>query len=46
MKERTLMASEYRFGFNGMEKDDNVKGDGNSYSTDFRFYDNRLGIDG
>ncbi|WP_341903563.1 RHS repeat-associated core domain-containing protein [Fluviicola taffensis] len=32
-----------RYGFNGMEKDDEVKGSGNSYSTEFRQYDPRLG---
>ena len=35
--------SNYRYGFNGMEKDDEVKGKGNSYTTDFRQYDGRLG---
>ncbi|KEZ94304.1 hypothetical protein IL45_02315 [Nonlabens ulvanivorans] len=33
----------YRYGFNGMEKDDEVKGEGNSYTTFFRQYDPRLG---
>ena len=33
----------YRFGFNGMEKDDEVSGEGNSYTTHFRAYDVRLG---
>jgi RHS repeat-associated protein len=33
----------YRFGFNGYEKDDEVKGSGNSYSTHFRQNDTRLG---
>ena len=31
------------FGFNGMEGDDEVKGVGNSYTTQFRQYDPRLG---
>ena len=35
--------SGYRFGFNGMEKDDEVSGNGNSYTTFFRGYDSRLG---
>ena len=35
--------SEYRFGFNGMEKDDEWKGDGNSYDFGGRMYDARLG---
>ena len=33
----------YRYGFNGMEKDDEVKGRGNDYTTAFRKYDARLG---
>jgi RHS repeat-associated protein len=36
-------AKAYRYGFNGMEKDDEVKGSGNSYTTEFRQYDSRLG---
>ncbi len=36
-------SDKYRFGFNGMEKDDDIKGDGNSYTTDFRQYDPRIG---
>ncbi|MBI3220482.1 MAG: hypothetical protein HYZ44_13295 [Bacteroidetes bacterium] len=31
------------FGYNGMEKDPETKGDGNSYTTEFRQYDPRLG---
>jgi RHS repeat-associated protein len=34
---------DYRYGFNGMEKDNEVKGKGNSYTTQFRQYDSRLG---
>jgi len=33
----------YRFGFNGMERDDEVKGRGNSYTTEFRQYDSQTG---
>jgi RHS repeat-associated protein len=33
----------YLFGFNGAEKDNEVKGEGNSYTTEFRQYDPRLG---
>jgi RHS repeat-associated protein len=33
----------YRFGYNGMEVDNEVSGNGNSYSTEFRQYDPRLG---
>ncbi len=32
-----------RYGFNGMEKDDEVKGEGNSYTTLYRQYDARIG---
>jgi len=33
----------YRFGFNGMEQDPEAKGEGNSYTTEFRQYDPRIG---
>ncbi len=33
----------YRFGFNGMEKDNDVYGEGNAYTTEYRMYDARLG---
>ncbi len=36
-------AGDYRYGFNGMEKDDEVKGRGNSYDFGARMYDSRLG---
>jgi RHS repeat-associated protein len=39
---RVYNSPEYRYGFNGMEKDDEIKGDGNSYTTHFRQYDPRL----
>ena len=32
-----------RYGFNGMETDDEVKGEGNSYDFGARMYDSRLG---
>lgn len=35
--------SEYRYGYQGSEKDDEVKGSGNSYTTKFRMYDPRIG---
>jgi RHS repeat-associated protein len=38
-----LNTPDYRYGFNGMEKDDEVKGGGNSYTTLHRIYDPRLG---
>jgi RHS repeat-associated protein len=34
---------EYRYAYNGMEVDGEVSGDGNSYTTEFRQYDPRLG---
>jgi RHS repeat-associated protein len=33
----------YRYAYNGMETDPEVKGEGNSYTTEFRQYDPRLG---
>src|SRR5690554_7649497 len=33
----------YRYGFNGMEKDDNVKGESNSLDFGARIYDPRVG---
>jgi RHS repeat-associated protein len=35
--------SDYRFGFNGMEGDDEIKGKGNSYNFGARIYDPRIG---
>lgn len=35
--------NKYRYGFNGKEKDNEVKGEGNSYDFKFRIYDPRLG---
>ena len=32
----------YRYGFQGQEKDDEVKGEGNSYNYTFRMHDPRL----
>jgi|APGre2960657404_1045060.scaffolds.fasta_scaffold10663_3 RHS repeat-associated protein len=40
---RTIEGDFYRRAFNGMEKDDELKGKGNSYTTEFRQYDPRLG---
>ena len=42
-RDRDYVANDYRFGYNGMEKDNAVKGNGNSYTTEFRQYDPRLG---
>lgn len=33
----------YRFGFNGQEKDDEVKGNGNSIAFQYRIHDSRIG---
>jgi RHS repeat-associated protein len=43
MPERSLSLSNYRFGFNGKEKDDEVKGVGNSIDMIGRVLDTRLG---
>ena len=41
--EEKSWAGAYKYGFNGMERDDEVSGSGNSYTTEFRQYDPRLG---
>ncbi len=43
MEGRSFSASEYRFGFNGKEKEDEPKGYGNSYDFGDRIYDPRIG---
>jgi RHS repeat-associated protein len=43
MPQRSFASEGYRFGFNGMEKDDEVKGSGNSLDFGARIYDSRLG---
>jgi RHS repeat-associated protein len=40
---KALLATPHRFTFNGMEKDDEVKGLGNSLDFGARIYDSRLG---
>ena len=40
---RTVSGDFYRRGFNGMEKDDEVKGGGNSYDFGARMFDARVG---
>jgi len=40
---RVTNSDSYRFGYNGMEVDPEMKGQGNSYTTEFRQYDPRLG---
>jgi|GEM_PF-2196532 len=42
MPGRSFSSENYRFGFNGMEKDDEVKGGGNSLDFGARIYDPRL----
>ncbi len=36
-------SSNYRYGFNGMEKDDEIKGEGNSVNYKYRMHDPRVG---
>jgi RHS repeat-associated protein len=43
MPGRTLNADDSRYGYHGMEQDVEVSGNGNSYTTEFRQYDPRLG---
>ncbi|MCJ8290813.1 MAG: hypothetical protein HRT58_14265 [Crocinitomicaceae bacterium] len=43
MPNRHGSLADYRYAFNGMEVDNDVSGDGNSYTTMFRQYDPRLG---
>jgi RHS repeat-associated protein len=43
MPSRSFGSEEYRFGFNGMEADNDLKGAGNSYNFGNRIYDPRLG---
>jgi len=40
---KNAVSGEYRFGFNGKEKDDEVKGTGNSLDYGARIYDPRIG---
>jgi len=40
---RTFSSPEYRYGFQGQEKDDEVKGNGNSLNYKFRMHDPRVG---
>jgi putative chitinase len=43
MPGRSYNSAEYRYGFNGQEKDDEVYGSGNSYAFEYRMHDPRLG---
>jgi hypothetical protein len=44
LKEREFTSEKYRYGFNGQEKDDEVKGSGNSYNYTYRMHDPRSTI--
>jgi RHS repeat-associated protein len=43
MPGRNYNATEYRYGFGGQEKDDEIAGSGNSYTAEYWQYDSRLG---
>jgi RHS repeat-associated protein len=43
MPGRNASTGDYRYGFGGQEKDDEVSGSGNSYTAEFWQYDSRLG---
>lgn len=43
LDDRQLSASNYRFGFNGKENDNDIKGDGNQQDYGMRIYDPRVG---
>ena len=40
---RHSSSDSYRYGFQGQEKDDEIKGEGNSLDFEFRMFDSRLG---
>src|SRR5690554_5727049 len=43
MPSRTFTGNGYRFGFNGQEKENEIYGEGNTYSAEYWMYDSRLG---
>jgi len=43
MPGRTFSSASYRYGYQGMENEDNLRGENNSYTTEFRQYDSRVG---
>jgi len=43
MPGRNFTSEAYRYGFQGQERDDEIKGDGNSINYEFRIHDPRLG---
>lgn len=40
---KNYLIEKYSYGFNGQEKDDEIKGSGNSYAFEYRIHDPRLG---
>ena len=44
MSERSFSSPNYRYGYQGSEKDDEISGNGNSYSTEFRELNTRGGL--
>ncbi len=43
LQNREFTSAKYRYGFNGQEKDDELKGEGNSLNFKYRMHDPRLG---
>src|SRR5690554_1644425 len=43
MPSRTFTGNGYRYGFNGQEKENEIYGEGNTYSAEYWMYDSRLG---
>ena len=43
MSERSFSSGDYRYGFQGQEMDNEIKGNGNSINFKFRMYDPRIG---
>jgi RHS repeat-associated protein len=43
LEERTVSSNSYRYGFQGQEGDDEIKGEGNSVNYSFRMHDPRVG---
>ncbi len=43
LKERTIETANFRYGFQGQESDDEVKGEGNSINYKYRMHDPRIG---
>jgi hypothetical protein len=43
VRKYSMANTNYRYGFNGQEKSDEIKGEGNSYTAEFWEYDPRIG---